>query len=89
MEQTASTSFNIHDNKENVEQMSKQSLNAFRLIQHRFNFDSTSFNTVSRGRGTRFQQNGMDVEAVCSGLYIKTIFSIFRFFGIFLARIWS
>ena len=29
--------------------MLKQSLNAFKLIQHRFNFDSTSFNTVSRG----------------------------------------
>ena len=47
--QTASTSHNIRDNKRNVEQVLKQSLNAFILIQHRFNFDSTSFNTVSRG----------------------------------------
>ena len=47
--QTVSTSFNIHDNKRNVEQMLKQSENVFKLIQHRFNFDSTSFNTVLRG----------------------------------------
>ena len=32
--QTASTSFNIRDNKRNVEQMLKQGLNAFKLIQH-------------------------------------------------------
>ena len=42
-----STSFNIRDNERNVEQMLKQSLNAFKLIQHRLNFDSTSFNPVS------------------------------------------
>ena len=60
------------DNKRNVEQMLKQSLNAFKLIQHRFNFNSTSFKTVSRGVANGFdialQQNPMDVEAVCSGL---------------------
>ena len=37
------------DNKRNVEQTLKQSLNALKLIQHLFNFDSTSFNTVSMG----------------------------------------
>ena len=35
--QTASTSFKIRDNKRNAEQMLKQSLNAFKLIHHRFN----------------------------------------------------
>ena len=32
--QTASTSFNIHDKKKNVEQMLKQSINTFKLVQH-------------------------------------------------------
>ena len=36
--QTPSTSFNIRENKRNVEWLLKQSLNAFKLIQHRFNF---------------------------------------------------
>ena len=35
--QTASTSFNIRENKRNVEWLLKQSLNAFKLLQHRFN----------------------------------------------------
>ena len=39
----ASTSFNIRDNKRNDELLLKQSLNAFELIQLRFNFVSTSF----------------------------------------------
>lgn len=38
---TASTSFNIHD-KRNIEWSLKQrSLKAFKLLHHRFNFDST------------------------------------------------
>ena len=61
--------------------MLKQSLNAFQLIQQRFNLDSTSFNTVSRGWQTvsalALQQNRIDVEAnveaVCSGLSIIKI----------------
>ena len=48
--QTASTSFNIRKNKRNVEWLLKQSLNAFKLIQHRFNFHSTCFNKVEWGR---------------------------------------
>ena len=39
---------NIHDNKRNVERLLKQSLSAFKLIQHRFNFDSTRFNMATR-----------------------------------------
>ena len=35
--QTASTSFNIHDNKRNVEWLLMQSLNSYKLIQVRFN----------------------------------------------------
>ena len=46
--QTASTSFNIRDNKRNVKRLLKQSLNAFKLVPHRLNFDSTCFNTVER-----------------------------------------
>ena len=75
----ASTSFNIRDNKRNVEQILKQSLNAFY-------FDSTSFNAVSSGVENGFnialQQNRMDVEAnveaVCSGLkqYTSALLSI-------------
>ena len=45
--QTASTSFNIGDNKRNVEQMLKQSLNVYKLIQHRFNTVSRGWQTVS------------------------------------------
>ena len=41
----------IRDNKTNVEWFLKQILNAFKLLQHRFNFDSTCFNTVQRGGG--------------------------------------
>ena len=54
--QTASTSFNIRDNNRNVEQMLKQSLNAFKLIEHRFNFDSTSFK-----HGFKGVANGFDI----------------------------
>ena len=49
--QTASISFNVRDNKRNVEWSLKQRVNAFKLIQHRFNFDSTCFNTVEKGGG--------------------------------------
>ena len=60
--------------------MLKQSLNAFKLIQHRFSFDSRSFNTVNfkgveNGFDIALQQNRMNVEAnvgaVCSSLYSK------------------
>ena len=73
------TSFNIRENKRNVEWLLKQSLNAFKLIQHRLNFDSTCFNTIE-GVGTNglkiaVQQNRTDVEAVFPlvtlGLYLK------------------
>ena len=33
--QTTSNLFNIHDNKKNVKSLLNQSLNAFKLIQHR------------------------------------------------------
>ena len=47
--QTASWSlFNIRDNKGNVERLLKKK----KLIQHRFNFDSTCFNEVERWRQT-------------------------------------
>ena len=55
--------------------MLKQSLNAFKLILHRFNFDSTRFPRVANGFDIALQQNRMDVEAnvhveaVCSDLY--------------------
>ena len=62
--QTASTSFNIRDNKRNVEQMLKQSLNAFKLIQHRFNKFQHGFKRVANGFGIALQQNRMDVEAL-------------------------
>ena len=48
----------LRDDKRNVVWLFKQSLNAFKFFQHRFNFDSTCFNTVERG----------DAEAVCAGL---------------------
>ena len=63
--QTASTSFNIRKNNRNVEWLLKQSLNAFKLIQHQFNFHSTCFNKVVWERGDGFniavQQNRTDV----------------------------
>ena len=37
--------------KRNIQWLLKQSLNLFKLIQHRFNFDSACFNTVERGGG--------------------------------------
>ena len=44
--------FYIRDNKSNVEWLLwKQSLNAFKSIQHRFNLDSTCFNAVEGGGG--------------------------------------
>ena len=49
--QRASFSFSIRANKRNVEWLLKQSLNAFKLIQHRFNFVSTCFNMVEEARG--------------------------------------
>ena len=53
--QMASTSFNIRDNKINVELVVVEAkFKLFKLIQHRFNFDSTCFNTVKRG-SRRFQ----------------------------------
>ena len=52
--QMASTSYNIRDNKRNVEQMLKQSLNA--LILNSFNIDSTSI--VIQQVSTRFQGGG-------------------------------
>ena len=48
--QTASTSINSRDNKRNVEWLLKQSLKACKLIQHRFNFDSTQL----KGGNKRF-----------------------------------
>ena len=47
--QTASTSFNIRENKRNVEQMLKQSLKAFKLIQYRFNKFQHGFKGVANG----------------------------------------
>ena len=53
--QIASTSFNISDNTErklaDVEWLLKQSLNALKLILHRFNLAATCFNTVERRGG--------------------------------------
>ena len=68
-EQTVSTSFNIRNNKRNVEQMLKQSLNAF-------NIDSTSFKGVANGFDIALQQNRMDVDTVCSGLYFSVVLRI-------------
>ena len=69
--QTASTSFNIRENKRNVEWLFERSLMAFELIQHRFNFDSISFNKVERGEQTvsrsLLHKIQPDVEAVCPG----------------------
>ena len=51
--QMVSSSFNIRENKRSVEWLLKQSLNAFKLIQNRFNFVSTcTFSTVERGEQT-------------------------------------
>ena len=52
--QTASTSFNIRDNKRNVEQMLKQSLNAFKLIQQQLT-SIQQFSTRFQGGGKRFR----------------------------------
>ena len=75
--QTASTSFNIRKNKRNVEWLLKQSLNAFKLIQHRFNFHSTCFNTVEWGRRDGFniavQRNRTDVV---SGPFAQALMNI-------------
>ena len=74
---TASTSFNIRKNKRNVEWLLKQSLNAFKLIQHRFNFHSTCFNVVEWGRRDGFniavQQNRTDVV---SGPFAQALMNI-------------
>ena len=50
--QSASTSFNISENKRDAEciWLLKQSFKAFKLIQHRFNFVSICFNAVERGK---------------------------------------
>ena len=63
--QTALASFNIGDNKKNVEFLLKESLNAFRLvhIQHRFIINLTCFNRVE-GREWNVQQNQTDVEVI-------------------------
>ena len=67
--ETASTSFNIRDNKRNVEQMLKQSLNAFKLIQHRFNKFQHGFKWVANDFDViALQQNRMDIEANVEGL---------------------
>ena len=50
--QMVSSSFNIRENRRSVEWLLKQSLNAFKLIQNRFNFVSTCFSTVERGEQT-------------------------------------
>ena len=63
--QIASTSFNISDNTErklaNVEWLLKQSLNALKLILHRFNLAATCFNTVERRGGGRGWANGFSI----------------------------
>lgn len=75
--QTASTSFNIRKNKRNVDWLLKKNLNAFKLIQHRFNFHSTCFNMVEWGRGDGFniavQQNRTDVV---SGPFAQALMNI-------------
>ena len=60
--------FFCDNERRNVEQMLKQSLNAFKLIQHRFNFNSTSFKTVSRGSQAVLTLLFNKIQAVCSGL---------------------
>ena len=52
--QTVSSSFNIRENKRNVEWLFKQSLNAFELIQHRFNFYFNVFEHGWNGGANRF-----------------------------------
>ena len=63
------------DNKRNVEWLLKQSLKAFKRIQHRSIFDSTCFNAIEGAGAIHFniavQQNRTDVEAVFPGLYMK------------------
>ena len=61
---------NIPNNKRNVEWMLKQSLDAFKLLQHRFNIVSTRFDTfqlgwkvVANAFNIPIQQNWKDVEA--------------------------
>ena len=64
--QTSSTSFNIRKNKRNVEWLLKQSLSAFKLIQLRFNFDSTSiqlrFNFDSTSIQLRFNFDSTSIQ---------------------------
>ena len=54
---------NIPENKRNVERMLKQSLKAFKLFQHWFNFASTRFNTFQHvsTRFNTFQHDGKGV----------------------------
>ena len=76
------TSFNISDNKRNIEQMLKESLNAFKLIEPRFNMFQHGFKGVTNGFDIALQQNRMDVEAnveaVCSGLKHKHCIVVFK-----------
>ena len=84
--QTASISFNIRDNKRNAELLLKQSLNAFELIQLRFNFVSTSiqlrfnidstsiqlrFNFVSTSIQLRFNTVERGKQTVLTSLFNK------------------
>ena len=68
--QIASTSFNISDNTErklaNVEWLLKQSLNALKLILHRFNLAATCFYTVERRGG-----GGGGGQTVSASLFSK------------------
>ena len=62
--------------------MLKPILNAFKLIQHRFNKLQHGFKGVANGFDIALQQNGMDVEAnveaVCSGLnFLYSLISLF------------
>ena len=47
--QTASTIFNIFDNRRKIERMSKQGLISFEFFRHAFDFVSTCFNMLKRG----------------------------------------
>ena len=67
--------------KENVEQMLKQSLNAFKLIQHRFNKFQHGFKGVANGFDIALQQNRMDVEANVEAVLFGRENMIYFFLG--------
>ena len=74
---TASTTFNIFENKRKIERMSKQNLNPFKPFRHAFDFLSTCVNMLKREWQTvstllfdkiECIHVEANVETVCTGL---------------------